>query len=422
MPRAEQKERLLGTVTAGSRPASPDRGTGQDETTAVSSPQRDARRAHFTARAEFAAAAGGAGASAGAEVAAGVASAAAAAATEGEAEAEAECDSRAHSIGSAARTSAQAAAWVASRLELPDSHVVALEQELEKHGLDGQDLSDIPTMPPKLGRALVRSLLQVRDGDDEAEQQCELLLVALQDDDDSEVRLESLSMADTTKRGSESAFGKVKWSALVCGMVPLAGALYFAWFGVIMGLRSQCELQANLVGYEVRKRTEDIIGAAPIWARNTILGIIISRTIRESCGLTGGPTLTQQLLLGARGSMSGGNHAAGWRAIVGDDDHEERQSTWREARRALAFTTQQACGMSLLKLVLWHCSQPLSYMWIFGVFFCRMTPDQQALGAIVALRELVYLAMTVLAASFCPVFLLLDIGTVWTESSTRLQR
>ena len=415
MPRAEQKERRLGTVAAGSRPASPDRGTRQEEITVASSSPRDAG-AHSTAAAEAAEVAAAAGEPGASVVGAQVASVATAAVeTEADAEAEAACDSRAHSIGSAARTSAQAAAWVASRLELPDSHVVALKQELEKHGLDGQDLSDIPTMPPKLGRALVRSLLQASDGDGEAERQCELLLVALQDDD-------GLSMVETTERDGGRAFGKVNWTALVCGMVPLAGAFYFAWLGVIMGLRSQCELHANLVGYEVRKQTEDIIGAAPIWARNTILGIIIARTIRESCGLTGGPTLTQQLLLGARGSMSGGNHAAGWRAIVGDDDHEERQSTWQEARRALVFTTQQACGMSLLKLALWHSSQPLSYMWIFGVFFCGMTPDQQALGAIVALRELVYLAMTALAAWFCPVFLLLDIGTVWTESSTRLQR
>ena len=79
--------------------------------------------------------------------------------------------------------------------------------------------------------------------------------------------------------------------------------------------------------------------------------------------------------------------------------------------------------MGIAKLVLWPWSQPLAYLWVFvGVYFCELDSMQRSLGTLVAVREIVYMLTTIVAAIFCPAYLLLDVGTVWNEAETRLQR
>eukprot|EP01046_Picozoa_sp_COSAG06_P003583 COSAG06_NODE_141_length_22310_cov_9.973166_13_plen_208_part_00 len=70
----------------------------------------------------------------------------------------------------------------------------------------------------------------------------------------------------------------------------------------------------------------------------------------------------------------------------------------------------------------WHWSQPLAYLWVLGVYRCTISEEwYQYLAALVAARELVYLATTVLAICFCPVFLLLDPVTSWREAEPGLR-
>jgi hypothetical protein len=61
-------------------------------------------------------------------------------------------------------------------------------------------------------------------------------------------------------------------------------------------------------------------------------------------------------------------------------------------------------------------------IWVFDAYFCDLSPSgvfsQLEVGRIVAAREVVYLATTLCAGFGCPVFLLLDIETVWTEVRT----
>ena len=323
--------------------------------------------------------------------------------------------------------------WLTLQLTLPPEQATALSRSIERGNVDAGVLKELRDASPKLRRLAVCGLLSDwSTGDDDEEeatlqQQCQALHRAL----DSEIpdnchqiaerQNAQTARVDTPQPESSRANaddGICGYQACIscCGVLLVGIAVIFSWFGVLSALRSQCQL--NIVTSNVQKTVENLVGGAPIWARNTVLSIVLVRTIRASSGLSGGPSLAQQVLLGGRGSMSGGNHAAGWKAIVEDD----QQSSWTEARIELEFTDRQALGLSVLKLFCWHGSQPISYLWIFWVFFCGLTQDQQALGAIVAVRELIYLTLTASATWCCPVFLLLDVGTVWNECESYLQR
>ena len=77
------------------------------------------------------------------------------------------------------------------------------------------------------------------------------------------------------------------------------------------------------------------------------------------------------------------------------------------------------------KLTLWHWSQPCAYLWLLWVYRCYVVGlgrVQQHLAAVVAAREALYLLSTLLATWQCPVYLLLDLRTVWNEAEGKLQR
>ena len=178
-----------------------------------------------------------------------------------------------------------------------------------------------------------------------------------------------------------------------------------------------------------RAWTEAAIGGAPIWARNTVLAALATKAARKAsefegqscCGLA-------QALLKTGSPATGQAGAAGWGAIVGGETaaggaRAAQSSPWEDARRPLRLKPWQAIAMGIAKLVLWHWSQPLAYLWVFvGVYFCELDSMQRSLGTLVAVREIVYMLTTIVAAIFCPAYLLLDIGTVWNKAETRLQR
>jgi hypothetical protein len=123
----------------------------------------------------------------------------------------------------------------------------------------------------------------------------------------------------------------------------------------------------------------------------------------------------------------------GWQGIVGHNlytvlkDGEETsrtsvhasQTTWKDARQTLDLTPRQAITVAVCKLLLWHWSQPVAYIWVFYLYFCQLEPTQQLLGSVVASREIVYVASTLFAAKMCPVYLLLDVFTVWHEAAVK---
>ena len=79
----------------------------------------------------------------------------------------------------------------------------------------------------------------------------------------------------------------------------------------------------------------------------------------------------------------------------------------------------------MVKLLLWHWSQPAVYLWMLFVYRCYVASLggwQQAFAAVVAAREVLYLGSTLLAAWHCPVFLLMDPVTAWKEAEGRLER
>eukprot|EP01052_Picozoa_sp_SAG31_P012576 SAG31_NODE_739_length_12444_cov_14.976831_2_plen_932_part_00 len=103
---------------------------------------------------------------------------------------------------------------------------------------------------------------------------------------------------------------------------------------------------------------------------------------------------------------------AGWTAVT---DDSSVQSTWNEARDSLGMTVQQAVGVSMARLLLWHWSQPMAFLFVFLTYFCELEPIQVSFGMLVAAREMIYLGTTLAGILVCPVYLLLDVTTVWAE-------
>ena len=92
------------------------------------------------------------------------------------------------------------------------------------------------------------------------------------------------------------------------------------------------------------------------------------------------------------------------------------QTTWEEARVALGMDMKQALWVSRCKLVLWHWSQPLAYLAILTEYFCELSEQQRYMAAAVAVRELMYLATTVIAYGWvCPAFVLLELKGIWKD-------
>ncbi len=213
---------------------------------------------------------------------------------------------------------------------------------------------------------------------------------------------------------------------LLAGLGPVATVLaffvltastkhfYFEWAG-------DCDT------FEIESKgiIEELVGAAPVWGRNMLILTALQYCCRKAAVPDSGShaSLPVALLVGTQATL-GSERAAGWLAIVGDELHSasQPQSTWAEARSARRMNSRQAVLTSIAKLVLWHWTQPLAYLWVLGIYRCTIDEEwYQYLAALVAARELVYLATTVLAIWFCPVFLLLDPVTSWREAEPGLR-
>ena len=73
--------------------------------------------------------------------------------------------------------------------------------------------------------------------------------------------------------------------------------------------------------------------------------------------------------------------AAGWGALASD---RTPPAAWAAARRALGLSRRQAVAVAATKLLLWHWSQPVAYLWVFlGLYFCELDDTQQMLGSLI---------------------------------------
>ena len=128
--------------------------------------------------------------------------------------------------------------------------------------------------------------------------------------------------------------------------------------------------------------------------------------------------------------------------------NDTTQPSWLDIRDALGLSRRQATWSSFSKLILWHWVQPLGYLLVLpfceytghhnrnlipsGVSerllvvadYCQLDLDtslsgivgdnlsQGNLAIIIAVREVVYLVVSLIAALLCPAYLLVEMGTV----------
>eukprot|EP01043_Picozoa_sp_COSAG02_P072873 COSAG02_NODE_13926_length_1330_cov_1.402112_2_plen_153_part_00 len=85
----------------------------------------------------------------------------------------------------------------------------------------------------------------------------------------------------------------------------------------------------------------------------------------------------------------------------------------------------QARSLACFKLAVWHWSQPVFYLLILLSYRCYIASLgewQPRFATVVAVREVLYFASTVLASRECPVFLLMDPFTAWQEAKGCAER
>ena len=231
--------------------------------------------------------------------------------------------------------------------------------------------------------------------------------------------------SDDASDGADSR-AKLLWARDALLVATLSAALWFglrtAYFpaGVRDGT-SQCN---EFIATEGRATMDWIIASAPVWARDALLAAFGWWACRKAGGVEG-QGLTTAIIGGGVGADDGAAGSAGWLAIVGGHEERRAQPTWAEARDARGMKQRTALWLGSVKVVFWHWPQPAAYIWLlmsYRCFVAELGPTQQNLAAVVAAREVLYLFSTLLACALCPVYLLLDLRTVWNEAAGPLQK
>jgi hypothetical protein len=242
-----------------------------------------------------------------------------------------------------------------------------------------------------------------------------------------------LSMLDVVEAdafsGNASRCAQARWGGVaVCyGLIIVAlwavlRWLYFQEGSLADGQELSCD---SVAASRSRTAIHWIVGTAPAWARNFVVLALAIRGCRRVGGLSHENTgLARAILAGGIGEEDGEAEDAGWLSIVGGHSDGRPQCTWVQARDARGLTAQTARWLTGMKLLFWHWSQPMGYLWLLSAYRClvaQLGATQQDLAAAVAAREVIYLVSTVLALWFCPVFLLVDLRTVWNEADSPLE-
>ena len=227
------------------------------------------------------------------------------------------------------------------------------------------------------------------------------------------------------KRAWAWAWAVCRWAGVSALHVSVGAALCWAMFMTFFGAADSLASCDSDVEEKSRAALHWVMGWLPGAARAALIGASLGMCCRKTAGLKGGGAgLARELLLGD-GEGDGAADRAGWLAIVGGHPDDVAQPTWAEAREARKMTQRQAIAIAVTKLTLWHWSQPLAYLWLLFSYRCLVAElgvQQQYLASIVAAREVLYIISTVVAVVTCPIFLLLDLRTVWAEAETGVQR
>eukprot|EP01047_Picozoa_sp_COSAG01_P087532 COSAG01_NODE_20183_length_966_cov_3.078431_1_plen_156_part_00 len=75
--------------------------------------------------------------------------------------------------------------------------------------------------------------------------------------------------------------------------------------------------------------------------------------------------------------------------------------------------SSSTCGalcLAAARLLLWHWLQPVVYFMVLGCHWAELDAVQRGFGAAVAVREVLYVAATLLGLCANPAFLLVDVG------------
>eukprot|EP01046_Picozoa_sp_COSAG06_P010666 COSAG06_NODE_586_length_14002_cov_11.579228_11_plen_794_part_00 len=209
------------------------------------------------------------------------------------------------------------------------------------------------------------------------------------------------------------------------GCAAIWYALFWLYFHETISDEGMCDSAAQI---QTRATIHWLVGLLPTLGRTVLFGVamFVASVLCQTAGLVPegtGRSLAPVLLLGA-GPTDGSAKNAGWLAIVGDE-RRTQQTTWEQAMQARGLTAPQAWTVASVKLLFWHWSQPLAYLLLLMSYRCyiaELGPTQENMAVIVATREVLYLCSTLLAVATCPVFLLLDVRTMWNEAETLLQR
>ena len=242
--------------------------------------------------------------------------------------------------------------------------------------------------------------------------------------------------AAPSDQGGAGQWLVLRWACVIlvhgCTCMGLWLGMERLYFGVVgQPAAGECDTHFEAGS---RRLVHEFIGWAPVWGRNAVLVAGVLWVCRKVAGLERTPGTVQALLLGV-GEQDGQARTAGWDAIVGsgvggggadnDGTTVEKQPRFEQARSEREMSYRQAVVVASSKLALWHWSQPCAYLWLLWVYRCYVVGlgrAQQHLAAVVAAREALYLLSTLLATWQCPVYLLLDLRTVWNEAEGKLQR
>ena len=234
-------------------------------------------------------------------------------------------------------------------------------------------------------------------------------LPSVLDDDDRAELAHALSSADIT----DGRAALCRWGGWALGLLIVAASLCWLMDALSFGF---LDSGATTLETTSRKSALEFVGWAPGYLQAGVLLFVVKKLCKKVTGFDAGRGLGMALLTG---HGDGDADAACWLALVQPADSKP-QPTWAEAREERGLTQRQAVSSAVVKLFLWHLSQPLVYLGLLCVYRCfvaKLGGQQPWLASVVGAREVLYIVSLLFATAKLPVFLLLDLRTVWAESA-----
>ena len=234
-------------------------------------------------------------------------------------------------------------------------------------------------------------------------------LPSVLDDDDRAELAHALSSADIT----DGRAALCRWGGWALGLLIVAASLCWLMDALSFGF---LDSGATTLETTSRKSALEFVGWAPGYLQAGVLLFVVKKLCKKVTGFDAGRGLGMALLTG---HGDGDADAACWLALVQPADGKP-QPTWAEAREERGLTQRQAVSSAVVKLFLWHLSQPLVYLGLLCVYRCfvaKLGGQQPWLASVVGAREVLYIVSLLFATAKLPVFLLLDLRMVWVESA-----